>query len=117
MVGAFVEIQNGVKIGKNVRVQSHSFICEGVTIENDVFIGHHVVFINDKYPRVTNTNWELLKTKVRKGASIGSNVTIMGGVVIGERALVGAGSVVLEDVPSNTIVAGNPARLIGKVKN
>ena len=118
LIGSFVEIQSGVVIGNKVRVQSHSFICEGVTIEDDVFIGHHVVFINDNYPRSTNKqgspitrdDWHLLPIVVKRGASIGSNVTILGGVTIGEYAMVGAGSVVTKDVPARSTVVGNPAR-------
>lgn len=120
MIGTFVEIQGGVRIGNKVKVQSHSFICEGVTIENDVFIGHHVVFTNDKYPQSVNakgelanrSDWKLLKTTVKKGASIGSNATILGGVVIGEYSFVGAGAVVTKDVPSHTTVVGNPAKIL-----
>ena len=119
-IGAFVEIQKGVTIGNKVKVSSHTFICSGVTIEDGVFIGHHVVFVNDKYPLATNTqgklqterDWKLLKTTVRRGASIGSNATIMGGITIGEGALVGAGSVVTKDVSPHTVVAGNPARVV-----
>jgi UDP-2-acetamido-3-amino-2,3-dideoxy-glucuronate N-acetyltransferase len=118
LIGTFVEIQSGVIIGNKVRVQSHSFICDGVTIEDNVFIGHHVVFINDKYPRATNANgdpittadWKLLPIRVKKGASIGSNVTILGGITIGENAIVGAGSVVTHTVPDNVTVFGNPAK-------
>ena len=116
MIGAFVEIQKGVVIGNNVRVQSHSFVCEGVTIEDNVFVGHHVVFVNDKYPRAANAvkkAWKLLPITVNVGASIGSNATILGGITIGKNALVGAGSVVTKDVPEGAIVAGNPARVIG----
>lgn len=121
-VGTFVEIQKGVTIGKNCKISSHSFICEGVTLEDNVFIGHGVMFTNDLLPRATNKDgsqqgerdWELLETLVKKGASIGSNATIICGVTIGENALVGAGSVVTKDVPSNTIVAGNPAKSIKK---
>jgi UDP-2-acetamido-3-amino-2,3-dideoxy-glucuronate N-acetyltransferase len=124
LIGSFVEIQNGVIIGDRVRVQSHTFICEGVTVENDVFIGHGVVFINDKYPRATNkqgkpitrSGWKLLPIVVKKGASIGSNATILGGVTIGEYAMVGAGSVVTKDVPDGTTVAGNPARIKGRMR-
>lgn len=119
LIGSFVEIQSGAVIGNKVRIQSHSFICDGVTIEDDVFIGHHVVFINDKYPRAVNkkgntitpADWKLLPIRVKRGASIGSNVTILGGVTIGENALVGAGSVVTRDVPDNVTVIGNPARI------
>ena len=119
-IGAFVEIQRGVKIGRRVKISSHTFICEGVTIEDGVFIGHGVVFINDKYPRATTedgelqteADWECISTLVKRGASIGSNATILCGVTIGEEAIVGAGSVVTHDVPPGTIVAGNPARVI-----
>lgn len=120
MIGTFVEIQEGAVIGNNVRVQSHSFICGGVTVEDGVFIGHHVVFINDNYPSVAKTvrkTWHLMPVVVKKGATIGSNATIIGGVTIGEGALVGAGSVVTKDVPPGAIVAGNPGRVIGKVKD
>jgi acetyltransferase-like isoleucine patch superfamily enzyme len=122
-VGTFVEIQKGAKIGKRVKVSSHSFICEGVTIEDEVFIGHGVMFINDKYPRATTDSgqlqteqdWICTPTLVKRGASIGSNATILCGVNIGESAIVGAGSVVTRDVPDGTIVAGNPARFIRKI--
>lgn len=122
-VGSFVEIQKNVVIGNKVKIGSHSFICEGVTIEDEVFIGHHAVFINDKYPKSTNdsgqlksdSGWNLLKTLVKKGASIGSNVTIMGGITIGENALIGAGSLVTKNVPRNVVVAGNPTKVIGIV--
>jgi acetyltransferase-like isoleucine patch superfamily enzyme len=115
MIGPFVEIQKDVLIGKRVRVQSHSFICEAVTIEDEVFVGHGVMFINDKYPHVPEAGtpkpeWD--KTLVRRGAAIGSNSTILGNVTIGENALIGAGSVVTKDVPANAIVAGNPARIL-----
>ena len=123
-IGAFVEIQKNARIGKNVKVSTHSFICEGVTIEDDVFVGHNVSFINDKYPRSTNesgglqteADWKVIPTVVRKGASIGTGSTILCGVTIGENAMVGAGSVVTKDVPPNTIVAGVPARARGKVQ-
>jgi len=119
-IGTFVEIQKGARIGKRVKVSSHSFICEGVTIEDEVFIGHGVMFINDKYPRSTTTegqlqteaDWVCVPTLINKGASIGSNATILCGVTIGERAIVGAGSVVTHDVPPGAVVAGNPARII-----
>jgi acetyltransferase-like isoleucine patch superfamily enzyme len=119
-VGTFVEIQKGVKIGKRVKVSSHSFICEGVTIEDEVFIGHGVMFINDKYPRSTTetgslqteADWACIPTLVKTRASIGSNATILCGVTIGEGALIGAGSVVTHDVPPGAVVAGNPARPI-----
>lgn len=117
-VGAFVEIQRGVKIGKNVKISTHTFICEGVTIEDDVFVGHNVSFINDKYPRATMNgrlqtanDWECIPTLVKKGASIGTSVTILCGVTIGENAIVGAGSVVTKDVPANAIVTGVPASI------
>ena len=119
-VGAFVEIQKGVVVGKNCKISSHSFLCEGVHIEDNVFIGHGVMFTNDLFPRATKsdgsiqtgTDWKLIETLVKKGASIGSNATILGGITIGENALVGAGAVVTKDVAANTIVAGNPARVI-----
>jgi len=122
-IGTFVEIQRGVYIGNRVKVSSHSFICDGVTIEDEVFIGHGVKFINDKYPRSTNPDgslrtpqeWKMEATMVKRKASIGSNATIMCGVIIGEEAIIGAGSVVTKDVPSFTIVAGNPARIIRKL--
>ena len=116
MIGSFVEIQRNVTIGNNVRINSHSFICEGVEVEDNVFIGHHVVFINDNYPQVdhrsanVNRKWKLQKTKVEKGVSIGSNVTILGGVNIGKNSMIGAGAVVTRDVPENKVVVGNPAR-------
>jgi acetyltransferase-like isoleucine patch superfamily enzyme len=123
-VGTFVEIQKGAKIGKRVKVSSHSFICEGVTIEDEVFIGHGVMFINDKYPRATTgtgqlqteQDWICTPTLVKRGASIGSNATILCGVNIGESAIIGAGSVVTRDVPDGTIAAGNPARIIRKIE-
>jgi len=119
-IGTFVEIQKGVRIGRRVKVSSHTFICEGVTIEDEAFIGHGVVFINDKYPRSTNpdgslqveSDWTILPTIVERRASIGSNATIMAGVTIGEGAIVGAGSVVTRDVPAFTIVAGSPAKVL-----
>ena len=119
-IGTFVEIQKGVRIGKSVKLSSHSFVCEGVTIEDEVFIGHGVMFINDKYPRSTTeagslqleADWVCTPTLVKKRASIGSNATILCGVTIGEGAMVGAGSVVTHDVPSGAVVAGNPAHPI-----
>ncbi len=119
-VGTFVEIQKGAKIGKRVKISSHSFICEGVTVEDEVFIGHGVMFINDKYPRATTeggslqseADWACVPTVVKKRASIGSNATILCGVTIGEGALIGAGSVVTHDVPAGAVVVGNPARPI-----
>ncbi len=109
MIGAFTEIQSDVVIGNKVRVQSHTFICSGVTIEDEVFVGHGVMFINDKYPKANNADWKLLQTVVKKGASLGSNSTILGGVTIGRKAIVGAGAVVTKDVPDGTTVVGNPA--------
>ena len=121
-IGAFVEIQKNAKVGNNCKVSSHTFICEGVTIEDDVFIGHSVTFINDSYPRATSegqlqteADWKVEKTLVKKGASIGSGTTILSNVTIGENAIVGAGSVVTRDVPANTIVAGNPARILRSI--
>lgn len=118
-IGTFVEIQRGAVIGSNCKISSHSFICEGVTIEDGVFIGHGVMFVNDKYPRSINADgsmqtpddWELLHTRIKKGASIGSNCTILGNVTIGENAIIGAGSLVSRDVPDNCIAYGNPARI------
>ena len=122
-VGAFVEVQKNAHIGANCKISSHTFICEGVTIEDDVFIGHSVVFINDTYPRATTdgklqteADWTVEKTLVKKGASIGSGSTILSKVTIGENAIVGAGSVVTKDVPPNTIVAGNPIRIIREIR-
>ena len=122
-IGAFVEIQKNATIGKNCKISSHTFICEGVTVEDNVFIGHSVTFINDTYPRATNPDgalqteddWNVEPTLVKKGASIGSGSTIMSNVTIFENAIVGAGSVVTSDVPANTIVAGNPAQVIKKI--
>lgn len=122
-VGAFVEIQKGVAIGRNCKISSHTFICEGVTIEDNVFVGHNVSFINDMMPRATNLDgsiqteedWTLVETLVKKGASIGTSATILGGITIGENALIGAGSVVTKDVPDNVVVAGNPAKVIRSI--
>lgn len=121
-VGAFVEIQKNAFIGKNCKISSHTFICEGVHIEDNVFIGHNVTFINDKYPQATNedgsmqteADWKLEETWIKKGASIGSSSTIMCGVTVGEKAIVGAGSVVTKDVPAGAVVAGVPAKIIKK---
>jgi acetyltransferase-like isoleucine patch superfamily enzyme len=119
-IGAFVEIQKNATVGNNCKISSHSFVCEGVTIEDDVFIGHGVMFINDSYPRATTSggqlqteaDWKVERTVIRKGASIGSGATILSNITVGERALVGAGSVVTKDVPANAVVAGNPARVL-----
>jgi acetyltransferase-like isoleucine patch superfamily enzyme len=123
-VGAFVEMQKNVRIGKNVKISTHTFICEGVTIEDDVFVGHNVSFINDKYPRATSDgrlqteeDWVCIPTLVKRGASIGTSATILCGVTIGENAIVGAGSVVTRDVPENTIVAGVPAQIVSSIDN
>lgn len=123
-IGTFVEVQKNALIGKNCKIQSHTFICEGVTIEDDVFVGHGVIFINDKYPRSTNVNggiqteadWKVIPTIVKKGASVGSGSTILCNITIGENAIVGSGSVVTKDVPPDTIVAGNPARIVRKIE-
>ena len=122
-VGTFVEIQKGAKIGKNCKISSHSFICEGVTVEDNVFIGHSVTFTNDLYPRAvredgelqTDDDWDCVQSLVKKGASIGSGATLLCGITIGENAIVGAGSVVTKDVEANAIVAGNPARILKKI--
>jgi acetyltransferase-like isoleucine patch superfamily enzyme len=118
-IGAFVEIQKNAAVGSNCKISSHSFICEGVTIEDDVFIGHGVMFINDSYPRATRdgqlqseADWKVERTVIKKGASIGSGATILANVTVGENALIGAGSVVTKDVPANAVVAGNPARVL-----
>jgi acetyltransferase-like isoleucine patch superfamily enzyme len=123
-VGTFVEIQKNSSIGKNCKISSHTFICEGVQIEDNVFVGHNVTFINDKYPRSTNedgslqteADWKVVETFVKTGASIGSSATILCGVTIGENAIVGAGAVVTKDVPANSVVAGVPARIIRQPK-
>ncbi|MGO8817325.1 MAG: acyltransferase [Terriglobia bacterium] len=122
-VGAFVEIQKNARVGKRCKISSHTFICEGVSIEDNVFIGHGVTFINDSYPRAANADgtlqteadWKVETTLVRKGASIGSGSTVLSNVTIGENSIVGAGSVVTRDVPANVIVAGNPAKFMRKL--
>lgn len=122
-IGCFVEIQKNAEIGRNCKISSHTFICEGVRIEDEVFIGHGVMFTNDRYPRATaqggglqtEADWTVIPTVVKRGASIGSNVTILCGVTVGEGALVGAGSVVTRDIPANEIWVGNPARFLKKV--
>ncbi|MFO7569372.1 MAG: acyltransferase [Smithellaceae bacterium] len=123
-IGTFVEVQKNAFIGRNCKIQSHTFICEGVTIEDEVFVGHGVTFVNDSYPRATaaggqlqtEADWKVEPTLVKKGASIGSGSTILANITIGENAIIGAGSVVTKDVPANTIVAGNPARVKRQVK-
>jgi acetyltransferase-like isoleucine patch superfamily enzyme len=119
-IGAFVEVQKNARIGKRCKISSHTFICEGVEIEDNVFVGHSVTFINDSYPRATTADgelqteadWKVETTRVRKGASIGSGSTILSKITIGENAIIGAGSVVTKDVPANAIVAGNPAKFL-----
>lgn len=123
-IGTFVEIQKNARIGARCKISSHTFICEGVTIEDGVFVGHGVMFTNDLHPRAVNTDltlqtdedWKVIPTKVCQGASIGSNATILAGITIGRGAIIGAGAVVTKDVAANTIVAGVPARIIGKAK-
>jgi acetyltransferase-like isoleucine patch superfamily enzyme len=124
-IGTFVEIQKGAKIGPRCKISSHTFICEGVSIESEVFIGHNVTFINDRYPRATDVSgklqteadWSCQRTLVKRGASIGSGATLLGGITIGENALIGAGSVVTRDVPANARVAGNPAKILNASSN
>jgi acetyltransferase-like isoleucine patch superfamily enzyme len=119
-IGTFVEIQKGVKIGNRCKISSHTFICEGVMLEDEVFVGHNVTFTNDRYPRATSGNgqlqteadWACIRTVVKRGASIGSGATLLCGITIGENAMIGAGSVVTRDVPPDTVVAGNPARVV-----
>ena len=119
-IGAFVEIQKNSTVGKNCKISSHTFVCEGVSIEDGVFIGHNVAFINDSYPRAvtedgamqTEADWKVERTTIKKGASVGSGSTILANITVGENALVGAGSVVTKDVPPNAIVAGNPAKVL-----
>jgi len=122
-IGTFVEIQKGARIGRRCKISSHTFICEGVTIEDEVFVGHGVTFINDAFPRATSkvgalqteADWQCVPTVVKRGASIGSGATLLCGITIGERAIVGAGSLVTKDVPPGVIVAGNPARLLRQI--
>jgi len=124
-IGAFVEIQKNASIGKRCKISSHTFVCEGVVIEDNVFVGHGVTFINDSYPRATTANgelqteahWKVERTVIKKGASIGSGVTILSNTTIGENAIIGAGSVVTKDVPPNSIVAGNPAKVLRYIKD
>lgn len=124
-IGPFVEIQKGAVVGRNCKISSHTFICEDVIIEREVFVGHNVSFVNDRWPRACNPDgnprgdgdWTLEPVRVRRGASIGSGAVVMAGVTIGERSMVGAGSVVLNDVPENTVVAGNPARFVRQVSD
>jgi acetyltransferase-like isoleucine patch superfamily enzyme len=124
-IGAFVEIQKNAHVGANCKISSHTFICEGVIIEDNVFVGHNVAFINDTYPRATaeggalqtEADWKVEYTRVKKGASIGSGSTILANVTIGEGAIIGAGSVVTKDVPANTIAAGNPAKVLRKIED
>jgi len=119
-IGTFVEIQKGSKIGSRCKISSHTFICEGVTLEDEVFVGHGVTFTNDLYPKATNaegglqteSDWKCVRTLVKRGATIGSGATLLCGITVGERALIGAGSVVTKDVPAGSIVAGNPARIL-----
>ena len=122
-IGTFVEIQKGAKIGSHCKISSHTFICEGVVLEDEVFVGHSVTFINDRYPRATNdggqlqteADWKCVPTYIKRGASIGSGATLLCGITVGERAVVGAGSVVTKDVPAGAVVAGNPARVLKTV--
>jgi len=124
-IGTYVEIQKGAHIGNRCKISSHSFVCEGVTIEDGVFIGHGVMFTNDAYPRAVNEDgslqedddWQVIETRVKKRASIGSGATILPGITIGEAAMIGAGSVVTKDVPDHAIVAGNPARILGDARD
>lgn len=123
-IGAFVEIQKNAVIGARCKISSHTFICEGVAIEDEVFVGHGVMFINDLYPRAANedgslqteADWQVVETRIKRRASIGSNATILAGVTVGENALIGAGAVVTRDVPDHAIVAGVPARVVGDVR-
>ena len=123
-IGTFVEIQKGAKVGARCKIQTHTFICEGVTIEDEVFVGHNVSFINDLYPRATaeggrvqtERDWRVIPTVVKRGAAVGSGAVLLGGITIGEGAVVGAGAVVTRDVPAGVVVAGNPARVLRKVE-
>jgi len=123
-IGTFVEIQKGAKIGNRCKISSHTFICEGVTLEDDIFIGHNVTFTNDRYPRATNGNgrlqtdadWACIRTLIKRGASIGSGATLLCGITVGENAMIGAGSVVTRNVPPGAVVAGNPARVVRMLK-
>ncbi len=123
-IGTFVEIQKGAHVGARCKISSHTFVCEGVTIEDEVFVGHGVTFVNDRFPRATagtgalqtEADWECQKTLIKRGASIGSGATILGGITIGEKSIIGAGSVVTRDVPPGVIVAGNPARVRRKIE-
>jgi serine acetyltransferase len=122
-IGSFVEIQKGARVGKNCKISSHTFVCEGVEIGNGVFVGHNVTFINDLYPRATNAagrlqnekDWRCIPTKIEDGVSIGSSATILCGITVGENAIIGAGSVVTKNVPPDTIVAGNPAKILRRI--
>ena len=124
-IGTFVEIQKNASIGKNCKISSHTFICEGVHIEDNVFIGHNVTFINDKLPRSVNvdgemqneSDWKVVETFIRKGASVGSSATILCGITVGENSIIGAGAVVTKDVPPNTVAAGVPAKIMKKLEN
>jgi UDP-2-acetamido-3-amino-2,3-dideoxy-glucuronate N-acetyltransferase len=124
-IGTFVEIQKGASIGPRCKISSHTFICEGVKLEAEVFVGHGVTFINDRYPRATTVtgrpktdrDWDCENTLIKRGASIGSGATLLGGITVGENATIGAGAVVTKDVPANAVVAGNPARILKKNKN
>ena len=122
-IGTFVEIQKNASVGDRCKISSHTFICEGVTIEDEVFIGHGVMFINDMYPRATacgalqtEADWEVVPTVIKKGASIGSGATILAGITIGENSIIGAGAVVTKDIPANVIAAGNPAKVLRKLE-
>ena len=123
-IGTFVEIQKGAKVGSRCKISSHTFICEGVTLEDEVFVGHNVTFINDRFPRATNgagqlqaeSDWACIRTLIKRGASIGSGATVLCGITVGENAIIGAGSVVTKDVPPGMVVAGNPARVIRSLR-